>query len=125
MGTSYDAIIATESNPAPSGLSQDEFIRLINSVIQIESSWNPNAVSSAGAIGLMQVMPANAIAYGYQVNDLYDPAINIHLGASILRDNVNNYGLTDGLAAYNGGPNGRHWASTQAYAQKVLGVYNA
>ena len=125
MGTNYDQYIALESNPPPQGLSQADFIRLINAVIQIESSWNPSAVSGPGAIGLMQVMPANAIAYGYQPDDLYNPAINIKVGTDILRTEINKYGLTDGLAAYNGGPNGRKWASTQAYAQKVLGVYNA
>lgn len=127
MGTTidYDSIINREASPPPSILSYANFVSLIKSVIQIESAWNPSAVSSAGAIGLMQVMPANAIAYGYQPDDLYNPEINIKLGADILRTEINNYGLVDGLAAYNGGPKNRKIAATQAYAQNVLSVYNS
>src|SRR5512135_3479228 len=49
--SSYDQIIATEADPPPASMSFADFVRLINAVIQVESAWNPSAVSSVGAIG--------------------------------------------------------------------------
>jgi len=116
----YEGMISKYFFPIPIDMNSEDFRRLIHAVIQVESNWNPDALSSAGAIGLMQVMPANATAYGYQPDQLYDPEINIDLGIRILRENINIYGLKDGLAAYNGGPSKRHITVTQQYAQKVL-----
>lgn len=118
----WDDLINSNANPPPNGMSYETFKMLIRAVIQVESNWNPNAVSTAGAIGLMQVMPANAIAFGYDPQQLYQPSINILLGVRILRDEINKFGIRDGLAAYNGGPSKRHIVQTQAYASKVLGV---
>jgi len=74
-----------------------------------ESGWNASAVSSAGAIGIMQVMPATAAVSGpnllhRQVN-LFDPADNIDMGTAILRANLDrfNHDIAKALVAYYAG----------------------
>lgn len=76
---------------------------LIRSVIHAESAYKPNAVSRAGAHGLMQLMPATARRFG--VSDSGDPAQNILGGATYLRWLLNRYrGDTNlAVAAYNAG----------------------
>jgi len=72
-----------------------------------ESFFDPNAVSSKGAIGLMQVMPATAGDYGVKKEKLFDPAENIDTGAHLLSDlntRLNDPYLT--LAAYYCGQGG-------------------
>jgi soluble lytic murein transglycosylase-like protein len=66
---------------------------LLNAIMAAESGFNPNAVSSKGAIGLMQILPATAERYGLQADKkrsiakkLTDPAINIRLAARYLSD---------------------------------------
>lgn len=89
---------------------------IFNSLIQTESSWNPTAISSKGAIGLTQLMPATAAQLGV---DPYDPAQNIAGGASYLSSLFTKFGnWTDALAAYNAGPG--NIAAGQGYAQTVL-----
>lgn len=77
--------------------------RLIRSQIKTESSFNPKAVSPAGARGLMQLMPATAADLG--VADPFDPAQNIEGGAKYMRQLLDKYGgnWEKALAAYNGG----------------------
>lgn len=57
-------------------------VELVDAVIQVESGWNPYAVSSKGAAGLMQLMPATAIRFG--VRDRFDIEENIRGGVAYL-----------------------------------------
>lgn len=57
-------------------------VELVDAVIQVESGWNPNAVSKKGAAGLMQLMPATAIRFG--VRDRFDIEDNIRGGVAYL-----------------------------------------
>ena len=85
---------------------------LILAIIHAESRFNSNAVSRVGASGLMQIMESTAywIApraglqnFNYK-NQIFDPAINIHLGAYYLSMLIETFGDTDAaLAAYNAG----------------------
>ena len=98
---------------------------LLNAVIQVESSGDPNAISSKGAQGLMQLMPATAASLG--VTNPFDPAQNIDAGARYLSQMINQFGSVDaGLAAYNWGPGNvasgaAMPSSVQAYVANVLG----
>jgi soluble lytic murein transglycosylase len=87
---------------------------LILSIIRQESMFDSSIVSSAGAVGLMQLLPAVGEQVAGQINwpvnftttDLYNPAINIRLGTEYLtnQSNVFDNNLYAALAAYNGGP---------------------
>ncbi len=76
---------------------------LIHSIIRAESAYDSRAVSHKGALGLMQLMPATAKAYG--VRDAFDPAQNIEGGVRYLRDLIKLYDKNTKLvlAAYNAG----------------------
>jgi hypothetical protein len=103
--------------------------RLLAAVAQVESGFNPNAVSRAGAQGLMQFMPGTAAGLGI---DPLDPAQAIDGAARYLRTQLDAFGSVElALAAYNAGPGAvsRHggippYAETQAYVSKVLAAQN-
>lgn len=99
---------------------------LIAAVIQTESAFNPTALSSKGAQGLMQIMPDTQRYLG--LVDPYNPEANIMAGSRYLRDQLNTFGSLElALAAYNAGPGNvqRHggippFAETQGFVRKVL-----
>ena len=76
---------------------------LLHSVIQVESNYNPAAVSPKGALGLMQLMPETARRFG--VPDSFDPVENIQGGAKYLKYLLTLYAgdYPRALAAYNAG----------------------
>ena len=78
---------------------------LIHSIIATESGFNPKAVSSKGARGLMQLMPETASRLG--VNNIFDPEQNIRAGVRHFRSLMDmfNNNLDLSLAAYNAGEN--------------------
>ncbi len=106
---------------------------LIHAVVRAESAYRADAVSSKGAVGLMQLMPATAERYG--VVNRRDPAQNLRGGSTYLRELLEMFDndLQLALAAYNAGENaviryGRQippYAETQDYVRKVLRFYNA
>ena len=77
---------------------------LIKAVIKTESNFNPNAVSSAGAKGLMQVMPANYKSLG--ISNPFNIYENIDGGTKLLKQYIDKYNgdIEMALMAYNGGP---------------------
>lgn len=79
-------------------------IQLLKAVGKVESNFNPKAVSSSGAGGIMQLMPATARGLG--VTDVFDPEQNINGGAKYLSQLLKMYDgdLTLTLAGYNAGP---------------------
>lgn len=103
---------------------------LVKAVITQESSWNPRAVSGAGALGLMQLLPATAAKVGVSREELFDPAKNILAGVRLLAVLLRHYrgDVISALTAYNARPreifapipqNGE----TPRYVRAVLGYY--
>lgn len=102
--------------------------RLLAAVTWAESGFDPDAVSSAGAIGLTQLMPGTADGLGV---DPHDPIENLEGGARYLAWTIDEFGSLElGLAAYNAGPGTVRAAGgipdiaeTRAYVPKVLEYY--
>jgi hypothetical protein len=104
---------------------------LLHAIVTVESGYNPQAKSPAGAIGLMQLIPDTASRFG--VKDIWDPLDNLQGGARYLRYLLglfnNNIDLV--LAAYNAGEGAvmqagnkiPNYAETKAYVPSVLTQY--
>jgi hypothetical protein len=117
----YDPLI--KKHAAMYAVSPD----LVRAVVQVESGFNPRAVSAKGAMGLMQLMPSTAIEMG--VRNVFDPDENIRGGVAYLRQLLNRYAGDRelALAAYNAGPDAveRHgyqvppFRETQQYVSQV------
>ncbi|MCH6559162.1 lytic transglycosylase domain-containing protein [candidate division KSB1 bacterium] len=121
-------------------------VNLICATITHESArtWDPKVVSKAGAMGLMQIMPATGewlskyegISWTGAEEVLFDPIYNIRLGTRYLSALIETYDLEGGLAAYNGGDkrvklwlandkaDGILWPETRAYIPFVLNLYD-
>lgn len=106
--------------------------KLVHAVIQTESAYRPDAISSAGAVGLMQLMPATASQFG--VSDIMNPEQNINGGTRYLKHLIDLFpnSLHLAIAAYNAGENSvlRHnnsippYPETQNYVKQVLAIYH-
>ncbi|MCY0878400.1 MAG: lytic transglycosylase domain-containing protein [Firmicutes bacterium] len=144
--TAFSAALASKtagtSTAAPATTSVQDAIRqaaaatglspaLLAAVASVESGFDPNAVSSAGAIGLMQLMPETAAALGVNPDNVLQNALG---GAEYLKTLLNEFGhnLSLALAAYNAGPGAVEayggvppYAQTQQYVKDVLSQYQA
>jgi soluble lytic murein transglycosylase-like protein len=124
--TAYDATIAQAA--ARYGLDP----AVLHGLIQQESGFDPSAQSSAGALGLTQLMPATAASLG--VTEPLDPTQSIEGGARYLSEMLSRFGgnTADALAAYNAGAGAVEryggvppYAETQEYVAKVMANANA
>jgi soluble lytic murein transglycosylase-like protein len=104
---------------------------LLMAIMKAESGFNPLAISKAGAVGLMQLIPETAIRHG--VKNMYDTRDNIAGGARHIRYLLNRFhgNVPFALAAYNAGEGkvDRYrqippYKETRAYVKKVIGFYH-
>lgn len=102
----------------------------IHAIISAESAYRPNATSSAGAMGLMQLMPFTAERFG--VSNAYNPEKNINAGTKYLRQLYDEFGSLELAAAgYNAGEGAVRkynnsippFKETQAYVPRVMAFY--
>jgi soluble lytic murein transglycosylase-like protein len=103
---------------------------LVRAVIKVESNFNPNAVSSKGAMGLMQLMPQTARQL--KVTNPFDPEQNVDAGVRHLKQLMESYGgdVKLSLAAYNAGQGSvarsggiPHFAETRNYVKRITNLY--
>lgn len=104
--------------------------KLAQAIAHAESDYSPDAVSSAGAVGVMQLMPETAQSLG--VRNISDPRENIDGGVQYLKQLLTTFqgDVPKAVAAYNAGPEAVKnyqgvppYAETQTYVAKVLSYY--
>ncbi len=104
--------------------------KLVMAVAKAESDFSTNAVSSAGAVGVMQLLPETAQALG--VKNINDPRDNIDGGVRYLKQLLHTFqgDVTKAVAAYNSGPQAVKnyggvppYSETQEYVKRVLAIY--
>ncbi len=121
--TAFDEVIRSAARRE--GLDE----QLVKAVVEAESGFNPRAVSSAGAKGLMQLLDGTARALG--VKDPFDPNANVAGGTRFLRSMLDRFGSVPlALAAYNAGPQAveEHrgippYRETRNYVDRVLALH--
>lgn len=105
-------------------------VKLLKAIAHAESNFNPNATSSSGAMGVMQLMPSTAKSLG--ITDAYNAYDNIMGGAKVIAEHLANYNgdVSLALAAYNAGSGNvakyggvPPFTETQNYIKKVLAYY--
>lgn len=117
---------AQELKPLIASLAQKHEVdfKLVWAIIEVESRFNPQALSHKGASGLMQLMPATAARYG--VRNRFDVAQNLEGGIRYLKDLLARHdgNLTLTLAAYNAGAGAvsRHGQRIPPYRETMLYV---
>ena len=139
MSLDWDLIIREERDPALA--EWREFVnvaakeanldpRLVRAIIYVESAENPKAVSSKGAMGLMQLMPATAKSLG--VKEPFQPNQNVQGGVRYFSKLMDRFdgNVRLALAAYNAGPGAVEkyggippYPETRDYVRKVMEVY--
>jgi soluble lytic murein transglycosylase-like protein len=104
---------------------------LLAAIIAVESDFSAHAVSSRGAVGLMQVLPELAADYGVK-GDLLDPQVNVEVGSRFVSGLIKDYkgDLERTLAAYNAGPGAVQrykgvppYEETRGFVREVLAQY--
>jgi hypothetical protein len=103
-------------------------VKLAHAVVQVESNYEPHAVSPKGAKGLMQIMPS--VVQAFAVADPFDPEQNLNAGLGYLRELLDTLpDLRLALAAYNAGPGAVSkyggvppFPETQEYVQRILAL---
>lgn len=121
----YDALIVNTA------LKYDLEPSFIKAVVHVESAFDHLAVSKAGAMGLMQLMPATAASYQLTSNT-FNPSNNIEAGVQHMKDLMDRYNrnMKLSLAAYNAGAGAVRkyngippYEETQNYVKKVMRLY--
>jgi soluble lytic murein transglycosylase-like protein len=123
----FEQYIETVSSEIGSAYNVEIPVNLVKSIIKQESGFNPNAVSHAGAQGLMQLMPATAKSLG--VYNSMNPYQNVRGGIKYIAQLLNRFegNLQKALAGYNAGPEAvaRYggippYKETQNYVQSIM-----
>lgn len=106
--------------------------QLVHAIIQVESDYDPKAVSSKGAMGLMQLIPSTAARFG--VENPFNPKQNIEGGVTYLKYLLGLFGgnIPLSLAAYNAGEHAvlrtggiPSYTETRSYVRKVTALYHS
>ena len=108
-------------------------VSLLFAIIKQESQWNPNIISSKGAIGLMQIMPETGVTEcGLTEEQLLNPQLNLDCGTRYFTQLFKQFGSVKlALCAYNAGPtrvselgnNCPSFEETNRYTQKILATW--